>query len=276
MLDMSRVNWDFPVESQPVFDSNGNEINGQQCIMRTDTQEVLGVHGSRYKLVSHDDVINSIMDGVKQADVSRDYDMNVYVYENGRKMRGEIIFPDLTVEPSVGDYTQFKIDFTNSYDAVWAFAQSASGLRLWCMNGCTTPDIAARTRAKHTASLSVEGSAAKISNGLEHFMTRGNVWKSWMGTPINDNQAESFFKNTVAKAFTKQLQVTKTNEKQLENLITIWRDEKALLGANKWAMYNCLTYWATHTHDMKSPHTARYNREQDIAKAMRSKHWEFA
>ena len=47
MLDFSANSYDFPVETQPVFDQNGNEIVGSQCIMRTDTNQVLGVHGSR-------------------------------------------------------------------------------------------------------------------------------------------------------------------------------------------------------------------------------------
>ncbi len=275
MLDMTNE-WSFPIETQPVFDINGNEIDGQKCIMRTDTNTVLGVHGSRYKAVSHDDVVNSILDSVATAGLSRDYDIDVTVLEDGRKLRGQILFNDLTIEPAVGDYTKFKVDFFNSYDASWSFSQQASGLRLWCLNGCTTADAVAKTRYKHTASINVEGSAAKITNGLEHFMSRKEVWQAWMATPVTTPMAERFFKATVAKAFTRQTEVTKTNERQLEKLLEIWANECRDLGRNKWALYNCLTYWATHTQDLRSPHTAQYNRESAIASAMRSKHWEFA
>jgi len=261
---------------QPVFDMHGNEINGQQCVMRTDTNQVLGVHGSRYKAVSHDDVVNSILDGVSQADLSSDYTVDVEVLEDGRKLRGQILFNNLTVEPAVGDYTKFKVDFFNSYDASWSFSQAASGLRLWCLNGCTTPDAVAKSRYKHTASINVEGSANKMINGLQHFMSRKEVWQSWMATPLADAQVENFFKKTVAKAFTRQQQISKTNEKQLENLLGIWADESSNLGRNKWALYNTLTYWATHTGELRTPHVARYNREAAIASAMRNKLWEFA
>ena len=275
MLDMTN-DWSFPIETQPVFDMHGEEINGHQCVMRTDTNQVMGVHGSRYKAVSHDDVVNSILDGVQQADLSSDWTVDVEVLEDGRKLRGQILFNDLTVEPAVGDYTKFKVDFFNSYDASWSFTQQASGLRLWCLNGCTTPDAVAKSRYKHTASINVEGSANKMINGLQHFMSRKEVWQSWMRTSLTDNQVETFFKKTVAKAFTRQNQISKTNEKQLENLLGIWADESANLGLNKWALYNTLTYWATHTGELRSPHTARYNREAAIASAMRNKEWEFA
>jgi len=274
MLDMTNE-WAFPIETQPVFDQFGNEIQGSQCVMRTDTNQVLGVHGSRYKAVSHDDVVNSILDSVASADLSNDYTVDVEVLEDGRKLRGQILFNDLTIEPAVGDYTKFKVDFFNSYDASWSFSQAASGLRLWCLNGCTTPDAVAKTRYKHTASINVEGSAAKIANGLDHFMSRKDEWQHWMATKVTNDMAETFFKRTVAKSFTRQQQVTKTNERQLENLLSIWSNEAAALGHNKWALYNCLTYWATHTQDLRTPHTARYNRESAIASAMRSKEWSF-
>jgi hypothetical protein len=274
MLDMTN-DWAFPIETQPVFDQFGNEIQGSQCVMRTDTNQVLGVHGSRYKAVSHDDVVNSILDSVASADLSNDYTVDVEVLEDGRKLRGQILFNDLTIEPAVGDYTKFKVDFFNSYDASWSFSQQASGLRLWCLNGCTTPDAVAKTRYKHTASINVEGSAAKIANGLDHFMSRKEEWQDWMATKVTNDMAETFFKRTVAKSFTRQQQVTKTNEKQLENLLAIWSNEAASLGHNKWALYNCLTYWATHTQELRTPHTARYNRESAIASAMRSKEWSF-
>ena len=275
MLDMTNE-WSFPIQTQPIYDINGEPIEGHKAVMRTDTNKVLGVHGSRYKAVSHDDVVNSILDGVSQADLSNDYTVDVEVLEDGRKLRGQILFNDLVVEPAVGDYTKFKVDFFNSYDASWSFSQSASGLRLWCLNGCTTPDAVAKSRYKHTASINVEGSANKMINGLQHFMSRKEVWQSWMQTTVTDPQVEHFFKKTVAKAFTRQQQISKINEKQLENLLGIWADESSSLGRNKWALYNTLTYWATHTGELRSPHTARYNREAAIASAMRNKLWEFA
>ena len=266
--------FNFPVEQQPIHDQLGNIIAGHQAVVRTDTDQVLGVHGSRYKIVSHDDVVNSVLDGVKSADLSADYEVSVDVLEDGRKLRGEILFNNLTVEPAVGDYVKFRVSFFNSYDASWSFSQQANGLRLWCLNGCTTPDTVARSRYKHTASINVEGAAAKVVNGLEHFQSRKDIWQSWMQTKLEQPQIENFFKKTVCKTFTRQQSVTKTNEKQLENLLSLWSDERSSLGSNKWALYNCLTYWATHTQDLRKPEIAKYNRELQIASAMKSKQWE--
>ena len=271
MLDFQSNSYDFPVEEQPVFTQDGELIPDHKCIVRTDTNKTLGLHGSRYRMIPHDDVVNSIIDGVKASNLTSDYEVNVDVIEGGRKLRGEIIFPDLVQQPAVNDYVQFRVSFFNSYDGSWAFSQQANGLRLWCLNGCTTADAIAKSRFKHTASVNVDGSAAKIIGGAEHFMGRSQVWQSWMQTRLNNDQVEQFFRSTICKVVTKQKQVMKTNEKQLENLLIGWDREKVDLGWNKWALYNCLTHWATHTNDLKSPQIARYNREIAISNAMNHK-----
>lgn len=273
MLDMTQ-DWNFPVESQPVFDQLGNPIQGSQAVVRTDTNDVLGVHGSRYRVLSNDDVVNSIMDAVKKSDITNDYELKVDVIENGRKLRGEILFNNVTIEPSVGDIVKFRISFFNSYDASWSFSQAADGLRLWCLNGCTTPMGTGRSMFKHTQSINVESSANKIVDGLDMFVNNRDVWANWMTVPVSDRMAEVFFKHTIAKSPSKQQLKLKTNEKQLENLLGIWANEKKQLGGNKWALYNCMTYWATHTSELRNPHVARRNREDAIAKAMKHDRWD--
>jgi hypothetical protein len=52
-----------------------------------------------------------------------------------------------------------------------------------------------------------------------------------------------------------------------------WDNERSQLGNNKWALYNCLTSWATHTDDAKSPENAKRQREASIIKAMKNKAW---
>lgn len=274
---MSKINdWDFPVEMMPTPNAvTGDPEPDAFQVVRTDTNSVLGHHGSRYKLVSHDDVVNSIMDAVKQSNITTDYkEPTISVFENGRKMRGEIVFPDLVVEPQVDDYVQARVIFTNSYDQSWSFFQSVDALRLWCLNGCTTPDAVTRSKYKHTTFLNVEASASKIKAGIEHFHTRKDTWQKWMKRKISNDYAELFFKKTIAKGFSRQRSVDNINQKQMENLLRIWENETKQLGNNQWALYNCLTYWATHTQDARTPHVQRHNREQEIAKAMTSHLWE--
>jgi hypothetical protein len=276
MFDSAPAQWEFPVESQPIFDQLGNEIEGSQAVVRTDTNNVLGVHGSRYRILSHDDVVNSTLDAVKEANLSTDYELKVHVVEGGRKLRGEILFNNIIVKPAIGDIVQYRISFFNSYDASWSFSQAADGLRLWCLNGCTTPVGTARSKFKHTQSINVVGSAKNMADGIDTFMNNRFLWQKWMDVRISDEMAELFFKRTLAKTASRQKIVDRLNNKQLENLLGIWSNEKRQLGGNKWALYNTMTYWASHTKDLRNPEVARRTREDLIAKAMTDKTFQYA
>lgn len=272
-------NWSFPVETVNLTASKDGDCNlydvpqsMARAIMRTDTNEVLGVHGSKYKAIKHDDVVNSVMDAIKDSAVSKDYDVEIEVFDNGAKLRGTVDFKDLVIEPAVGDYIRFRVQFFNSYDSSWAFQQSAFGLRLWCLNGCTHADTVANTWAKHTTNVNVEGSSRKIQAGLDAFLNTKDIYKSWMNTHVNDEMAEMFFKHSMCRVPNKT-STFKWNERQLESLMQCWYADKKSLGSNKWALYNACTYWASHTDDSKSPANTQRLRQNQLTKVFKNVNW---
>lgn len=267
--------WAFPVDTYDLWatptvaDAPDIEVpqSMAQAIVRTDTNQVLGVHGSKYKAIKHDDVVNSVFDAIGNANISSDSYHRIEVFENGKKMRGTVFFPDLVIEPEVGDHIQFQVVFYNSYDGSWSFAQQAQGLRLWCMNGCTTSDTIAKTVAKHTTNVNVSASAAKIQVGLDAFFNSKDLYQLWMKQKVTSLEAEHFLKQTICKVKNNTSQ-EKFNFKQLDNLMGTWNKNMQNLGRNKWALYNTLTEWATHTNDSRSPAQTRRLRENQVAKAL--------
>ena len=277
MNDMTTIKneWDFPVDTYDLWasptTSGSPDIEVPQsmarAIVRTDTNKVLGVHGKKYKAIKHDDVVNSVFDALHNSGISKDYSHKIEVFEDGRKLRGTINFPDLVIEPAVGDHIHFQIVFFNSYDGSWAFGQQAQGLRLWCLNGCTSPDTIAKTVAKHTTNVNVTASAAKIQVGLDAFFNSKGMYQEWMREDVPDVAAENFFKGTLCHVKTKTSE-HKHNIKQLENLMGLWSGNAGYLGKNKWALYNTMTEWATHTQESRSPANTRRIRENQVARAM--------
>ena len=267
--------WEFPVDTYDLWASPNiaghPDIEVPQsmarAIVRTDTNEVMGVHGSKYKAIKHDDVVNSVFDAIDTSNISKDYTQKIEVFDNGRKLRGTINFPDLVIEPSVGDHINFQVIFFNSYDASWAFGMQAQGLRLWCLNGCTSPDTVAKTVAKHTTNVNVYSSSAKIHAGLDAFFNSKDTYQEWMRYLITDSTTEQFFKSTLCHVRNNTSE-KKYNFKQLDALMGSWRQNSGHLGKNKWALYNTMTEWATHTDESRSPAVTRRLRENQVAKAV--------
>ena len=267
MLDSITNNWDYPVEMQPIFSDTGKKIETHRAVVRTDTSEVLGVHGNSYKIITNDDVINSIMDSIKKTGLGTDYKFKAIVTDNGRKMRAEIIYPNEAFEPVVGDIHQFRINVYNSYDGSWAMQQVSDALRLRCLNGQMFPDVISKTWAKHTTNVSIDGSALKIVKGLNTFKNQKEIYQGYMKAKVDRTSVEAFLKMTLCSVKMKS-DAKKYNEKRLESLLGLYDTEASNLGSNKWALYNSLTYWATHTGKLKSPENARRIRENEIAKAI--------
>lgn len=296
MLDTHQVqsvleDWQFPVALMPmqtiVRDSDNPFEDGiknisipehmSRVLMRTDTNEPLAVHGSKYQILEHDTVINAMVDSVKESNITTDWDMTVKVIDNGAKMKGVIDFPDLTIEPSVGDYTKFQLTFFNSYDGSWSFIYTAAGLRLWCLNGCTTPDNVAVGKRKHTSNIAVSSEASKIQGAMEAFLGTEQKWKTYMKIQVTDDQAVDMLRATLCKYNQPHGAAIKYNEARFTLLLSQWEKEKAALGSNLWALYNACTWWASHPQVTKrtaSPlEVTSRNRHTDVARMMQHKTW---
>jgi len=288
MNDLSTTNfaiqneneWSFPIDTCDLhtvtnFESIDVPPSMARCIVRTDTNKVLGVHGSKYKAIKHDDVVNSVFEAAAASGISNDYDYKVNVFDDGAKMRGIIRFNDLTFEPAVGDTVMFQLTFFNSYDGSWAFQQSAEGLRLICLNGMVSQYSVAKTWQKHTANINVKASASKLQAALDGFFKTKEQYWAWQRIHVSDQMAEDFFKHKVCR-INNNTSTFKWNEKRLDDLMVCWRNDSQALGHNKWALYNALTYWSSHTEDNKSPANTQRLREGIVAKAINKWNWEIA
>ena len=270
----------FPVEMQGIqtFSNINIPKNLGHAVVRTDTNEVLGIHGQRYELISHDDVYNAVHDALKQANISNDYETEITLSHNGARMKGEILFPDLIVEPVKNDFVQFRIQFYNSYDGRWSVQIACDALRLWCENGCTTPDTVFWAWQKHTYALDVSAYSKQIQNGLENFWHHRDHWKKLSETPCDITDASWLFEKTLC-AVNKKQTISRPddpvifNKKQHEILGGIYEMYSNELGHNMWATYNTTTHWATHTSMYANPMDATRVRENLVAKMQRSNEW---
>ena len=276
--------YDFPVEvleleaiskdGQIGKDNYKVPSSMQRAIVRTDTGAVLGTHGGAYQMITHGEVVDKMEQAARNSErVTRDFTHTQRVYENGAKLRGTIAFNDLVIEPQVGDYIKFHVDYTNSYDGAWSIMIKAEGYRLWCSNGCANPKALSFDRNKHTSGFSLQGTQAKINNAITGFFDSEGIWQKYAAQTVSQLQAETFLKATICKRSTNTT-VIKVNESKLEKLMGLFRVESNKLGSNKWALYNAMTYWSSHAQDANHPHRAEILRHSEVSKAIQTSRWD--
>ena len=290
-MNMMRVqdstSYDFPVELQEIYVRHPDSApmsegvyyeaprSLAQAVVRTDTGDVLAVHGGSYRITKHADVIENIEKMLQQSELAGEKIVReISTYDRGAKLRAYYKFPELVAEPVVNDIVAFGLEVLNSYDGQWAFNLAGIPERLWCLNGCTDATYSVRFRRKHTTTFNVEAMLGSIKNQIELFQGADGVWKQYYDTPAPTSDVERFFRKTVCHAPSLN-DPNKVNGARLENLLGRWAYNRSGSGSNMWSLYNTLTEWATHPEaKVKRPHIATEQRRGLIADAMRSKEWD--
>ena len=277
-LDGHAPDYDFPIAVVPMNAILDNRdvavpLAMQRCIVRTDTNTPLGTVGKNYKPIPHKDIVQNVLDAYEDSGLSQDTDINISTYDNGAKLYGEIVFNDHVIEPEVGDIIKYRVKFYSSYDTSWAFCVGSDGFRLWCKNGCANPLTIAKINAKHTTHLNINGIGKRMVNGLDIFMNQKEVYKAWIDTVTNEEEVDKFIRNTICKSYQRSKGSTNYNKVQTESLLKQMSDESQNLGYTKWALYNAMTHWSTHTVDSSVPRVTQKNREKLVADAMKSDYW---
>jgi len=246
------ADYSFPIKTIPMkgMMEQGMMINCDDRVMiiRSDTEEYLGNHSKTYRPVTHAKVLDPVIDIVDS--MNTPYITQVNMIDNGAMMEARIICKEICFDdPAKQDYIAFQITVRNSYNGVWSVMIQADGLRLWCMNGCTTPDKIANYRQKHNGIFAYNFDHIKHSINL--FRDNEPRFREWYNTRVTMEDADTLFakltwtpKPTIDGRY--------RNETQYQNLQQHWADYRGNIGGNKWALYNAVTHWISHPQNVSS------------------------
>ena len=282
MLDTITHDYDFQVVEEKAYLADGTAIPDMKILRHPDTGYILGRHSSNYKPINYEEMVDNLLVGLDNSNISKDYTTDIKVHSGGRKLKATVLFNDITINPSpqLNDLTHYRINMFSSHDGTWPYIISADGLRLTCLNGQTFADPLSKIRLKHTSRVSIDDTARHVLNNYDTFKDKEEMWSEYAKTNVYELEVEGFFKDTIVKKKTYS-SLKHSNERQLENLMNLYHDHASWMGHNKWSLYNCLTSWATHTdftdnsgkRVSKSPHNTSVEREALIAKAMDTTNW---
>ena len=291
-LDLSAI--DFEVERQPIYAKRDGhqgwveykEIPDKFEFFRTDTGVSLGVHTSSYTHNGYKKHINGVLEAVTEMEKQGTLDTsnavtNFSVYEEGRKLKLDITFPRHVIEPAIGDITKLRLRDWDSYDGSWGRRVVMDGLRLWCLNGCTSPAFKLGFYSKHTKSLSSDEKINKMIGSMGDMLTAFNddeeKFKRWIKTPVEHDDAMQVFSKTIGW----QKQAVKVNNEYfnhsvnvMDTLSSILSDNISQSGRNMYSAYNAATEWSTHVGQTKGQTwNVERTRESKVATMLNSKAW---
>lgn len=123
--------YDFPVELQPIFLGNNQEIPKRKAVVRTDTMQTLGIVSNDYGLVKHAAVIDAFREAGQEYNIKEE----INLVKDGAYLLYKMTFPKVQAEIRKGDLVQMQMIAKNSYNGMNSLTIVFGAFRLVCLNG---------------------------------------------------------------------------------------------------------------------------------------------
>lgn len=227
--------YQFPVKMEKLTTANGIEVPDRYGIVRTDNDSVLGTVGSNYKLLSHADAIDPILNHLKRK--KQDVFKRIALTQGGARMYANIYFPNEEIE--VGgrkspDTFWPGITVINSLDGTLKYHLEASIYRLICTNGMRVPTRIAGGASVHSKNKNYGEMVEQILEFIGNREQFG-MFQNWAGEVVRAKDVEA-----LVEAIIKDKKST-FPIKYKEKVIDYLHREEQFGVVSVWNLYNSFT-----------------------------------
>ena len=260
-----------------------------RVLYRTDTNQVLNVVGSRYRMAQYTDAWKAaerilINSGLDLTGLER----RMAESHEGARAYAVYTLPSYTVDLGAGDESVLQVSAYSSFDGTWCFSLEVGAVRMLCLNTQVAIDGFSLYKSKHTPSLDIGHAVRKIGTVLDTYNKEAERWGRWRARETHDRLAFSTFAEAAKCKFVASRSISTPVSELLEDpevyrnraLMYMWNqyttDERKHLGRNEWAGYNTLTHWATHAPAGKKTASAnieaiKVRRRERVRETVRSR-----
>jgi len=159
-------NINFPVIKKKLVTEEG-VYSGKMGVLRTDTNQILGVVGEDYQLLQHTIAVKateSVLESVGKYEI-----IQKDVTHAGARIYYSYNFPDIKYNITDDDDICLTLVMQNSYDGLLKFGFLLGAFRFICTNGMRIGTTLFEISHKHTQNLSLDGIAVAATKSITHF-----------------------------------------------------------------------------------------------------------
>lgn len=242
-IEYAGLNW--YVESNPIFDVNGNVIKGFKANTRSSDNSVLGVVTDKYKIVQN----------VEAFDFTDNLIGDEMRYETAGSLRnGKTIWllgkmPDRYI---CEDKFEPYIVFTNSHDGTGAVKIAMTPIRVVCNN---TLNMALRSAKRSWSTKHMGNMTAKLSEA-RHTLELANEYLDVLAVEADKMANETMTEDVIIKTLDEMFPITEdASDRQKQNvqnakdgiMICMLRPDIAKFVNTKWGFINAVSDYVGHS-----------------------------
>jgi len=192
---------DFPVALRKVYvqwdDGSFQTIPHRRSVERTDTGQSLSVVSSRYALVSHQEILDTIRNAIAPLALGP-VPQGIYVDRGGARMRALFKFPSLEQSVVRNDSICPCLKIQNTYDGTSRISIHIGAFRFVCTNLAVGGGgaFAGGFMSVHSGEIPIEEIAEELVSYLKAFDSIVKLYQAWQEMPWimeNGDFHETFF-----------------------------------------------------------------------------------
>lgn len=225
---------------------NVHPIEGYKAICDPVNNLVYAIVSDEYKLVQHQEVLDSVQEIVKAHPEWGTPERTVWLSPNGARKKAVWRFPEIEFEIKTGDIVNPTIVAFSSFDTTLAQTITLGGFRLVCSNGMVIGKILAEYKRKHTATLDLGVATKTIDLGMTSYSKVADLWTSYTKRLALKHEYTlfeelPFHKTEKERILEGMRKIGTVKEWDIEN-----GKKKRDAEINAWDMMNLMTEEATH------------------------------
>ena len=246
------MNYNYQVVSRSIFDRGGNKIEGYKGNFRQDTGECLAVTSDKYKIIHHQNVLDTIEDNLDFGPYKR----KVYSINGGRRIYAVYDFNDQRRQIQPGDDVGFRLLAKNSYDGSTGVMLGAGLLRMVCSNGMIVMSDSKQVSRHHSTNINLEFLEETIKASKESWIASVEFFKHMSTKLITPLEGTEFLDSLAEKPVT-------VAKKHIEEIKKIWLKPTYDLDRTRstYNLYNAVTQYLTPLADDKFELTQRVSKQ---------------
>jgi hypothetical protein len=246
------MNYNYQVVSRSIFDRGMNEIEGYKGNFRVDTGECLAVTSDKYKIIHHQEVLDTIEDNLDFGPYKR----KVYSINGGRRIYAVYDFSDQRRQIQPGDDVGFRLLAKNSYDGSTGVVLGAGLLRQICSNGMVIMSDNTQITRQHSTNIDLGFLEETIKASKQDWIASVEFFKHMSTKLITPREGTEFLDSLVEKP-------TKVAKTHIEEIKKIWLQPTYDLDRTRstYNLYNAVTQYLTPLSEDKFELTQRVSKQ---------------
>jgi len=273
-LDFTNNTIELPIDLDFTTRTEKTRMQGKKYVINNDTDEVLGIVGSKFNSVTHREFYDKVCRTMTEQlgdDAMKDVQVRWNTARNGAFAMLDASMPStkavITTDKQQTEISQ-RVIALHGVDGLCSNQVFFGAIDFFCTNGMIRGEHD-KVRRKNTTNFSMDTFIRELENANSDFYSQAEQLQTWASTPLEYNSVRDMLHSLMG------------SEKKGDKMLGLYGQEIQTRGHNAFALYSAFTNYASYADERNgfklrdtgndTNSISMWGREQEVTKWVSSK-----